>query len=144
MPENKFYNSKICSIKIKEINDNLEDFYGKSVYRVLKHGIPVNKFDFYPSIMTGNNYKMPSFDKQLDFEVDKFGVSVFLNVHKMVDFLKGIPTFNNIHYISVGTIKQDKGCSGLYDNSSTHLEYFLYDADGNNPFVDFIIFKENK
>ena len=109
------------------INDEFQEvFRGTSNISVL------DKTDFLPTFVEYRNQK--KLWKNQFNNSSYYSVSLFTSLDKLKEKTKMI---KRIKSYSKGFTTIKRGISIL--NSDSHIDYFLYDYDNNNPYLDFVI-----
>lgn len=74
--------------------------------------------------------------------INHYSCSLF--IEKSIENKIQLPYYKNtFKFLAVGNTSSDRGISPLPNNRG-HIDYFLYDYQKNNPYVDFKIEKEIK
>lgn len=140
MTKNDFNKSGICNKKIDEIMRVSIDADNRNAYRIIMHPSNelIKKEDFYPTFILRNKNSIPSEEKQLNRDVEYFGVSLFDTYENVVNFKETVISFrdHDDYCFAKGVVDKNKGTMGIFE-SNGHFQFFLFDPVGNNPYQDF-------
>ena len=128
----KRFRDDIPTSVVDDIYKN-QDYHRRNVYRAISHNVITTvKEDFLPSFM--DLEYIP-----LILTTGHYGLSVFEDLEKLKNTVASSKRlYNSTIGYAFGFTNFDRGIWTNPDNK-THINYFLFDWDNNNPFDDFEI-----
>lgn len=129
----------------KEIVDEIYLRYDSTqryVYRAIEHSEEINSSDFVPTFISELNSDnfVPKFLFTPALTFGKCSMSVFTDLEKLKNVVNSSKNvlMQRITGYAFGSTNSEKGV-WTAPNSKSHIDYFLFDWENNNPSGDFEI-----